>query len=177
LIRSAKAQNHLGEKTPQPKHRAHTKHVTLVEVRMIVVPVRAAVVFAALMVLLAGCGGGSEGLAVVKGKVTYNGKPVPNGTVNFMPSDANKPSASGEIQPDGSYSLQTYVRNRPSEGAVIGEHKVVIVAMQDMAARLPEQRIPLPPPIVPVKYTSPATSDLKAEVEKKENTINFDLKD
>jgi hypothetical protein len=60
---------------------------------------------------------------------------------------------------------------------VIGKHQVVVVAMQDMASRLPEERSPLPPPIVPVKYTSPATSDLEVQVEDKENTIDLDLKD
>jgi hypothetical protein len=124
-----------------------------------------------------GCSGGGEGLAVVKGKITYKGKAVPNGTVNFLPADPNKPSATGEIQADGSYAMQTYLGSRPSQGAVIGKHKVVVVAMQDMASRLPEERIPLPPPIVPIKYTSPATSDLTAEVADKENTINFDLQD
>jgi len=133
----------------------------------------------ALLLLFAvvGCGGSGEGLAVVKGKISYKGKAVPNGTVNFIPDDPNKPSATGEIQSDGSYSLQTYQGSRPNQGAVIGKHKVVIVAMQDMASRLPEERVALPPPIVPVKYTSPATSDLKAQVEDKENTIDFDLQD
>jgi len=126
---------------------------------------------------LPGCGPGSGGLAVVKGKISYKGKPVPNGTINFLPNDGNKPSATGEIQPDGSYELKTYLSNKPSNGAVIGQHKVVIVAMMDMGSALPEQRTPLPPPIVPVKYTSPATSDLTANVEDKENTINFDLVD
>jgi hypothetical protein len=137
-----------------------------------------AVLLAAMSFALAlGCSGGGQGLAVVKGKVTYNSKPVPNGTINFLPIDGNKPSATGEIQPDGSYALKTFLGNRPSDGAVVGQHKVVIVAMQDMASRLPEERIPLPPPIVPIKYTSPATSTLTADVEDKENTINFDLKD
>jgi hypothetical protein len=130
-----------------------------------------------LLLLAMGCGSGGDGLAVVKGTISYKGKPVPNGTVNFLPDDGNKPSATGEIQPDGSFSLQTFLGSRPSPGAVIGKHKVVIVAMQDMASRLPEERIPLPPPIVPIKYTSPATSDLTAQVENKENTINFDLRD
>jgi hypothetical protein len=141
-------------------------------------PAVCVVLFAALTIFVApGCNSGGEGLAVVKGKVTYKGKPVPNGTINFLPDDGNKLSATGEIQPDGSYALQTTQGTRPSDGAVIGKHKVVIVAMQDMASRLPEERIPLPPPIVPIKYTSPATSDLTAEVVDKENEINFDLKD
>jgi len=127
--------------------------------------------------VIGGCGGSSQGLAVVKGKVTYKGKPVPNGTVNFNPVDGNKPSASGKIQPDGSYAMETYLGSRPSPGAVIGSHKVIIVAMQDQEGILPEQRAALPPPIVPSKYTHPNTTDLTAEVEKKENVIDFDLKD
>lgn len=126
---------------------------------------------------VAGCSGGGQGLAVVKGKITYKGNAVPNGTINFLPADANKPSATGEIQPDGSYVMKTFLSNKPSDGAVVGKHKVVIVAMADMANVLPEQRTPLPPPIVPIKYTSPATSDLTATVENKENTIDFDLQD
>jgi hypothetical protein len=144
------------------------------------VPRLAALLFLAMLVpsvLASGCGGGSSGLAIVKGKVTYKGKPVPNGTVNFNPVDGNKPSASGKIQPDGSYALETFLGNRPSPGAVIGQHKVVIVAMQDQEGILPEQRAALPPPIVPSKYTHPNTTDLTAQVEDKENTIDFDLKD
>ena len=124
-----------------------------------------------------GCSGGNQGLAVVKGKISYKGKPVPNGTVNFLPDDGNKPSATGEIQPDGSYALKTIMGTRPSDGAVIGKHKVVVVAMQDQGSLLPEQRAALPPPIVPAKYTHPNTSTLTADVEDKENHIDFDLKD
>jgi hypothetical protein len=76
--------------------------------------------------------------------------------------------------PDGSYTLTTY---RKGDGAVPGRHTVVIVAMQDMSDRLPEQRNPLPPPIVPVRYTSLATSDLRAEVKDEENMVNFSLRD
>ena len=122
--------------------------------------------------LWAGCGPRGEATAIVRGKIIYKGKGVPNGTINFIP--AKGPSATGEIQPDGSYSLTTY---KSGDGAVLGRHKVFVVAMQDMGNALPESRTPLPPPIVPIKYTSLATSDLTADVERKENTINFDLKD
>jgi len=128
-------------------------------------------VAALLVLVLAGCQPKGHGTAIVRGKITYKGKPVPNGTINFIPANSG-PSAMGNIQPDGSYTLTTY---KSGDGAVIGEHKVFIVAMEDLGNRLPEQRTPLPPPIVPVKYTSLATSDLKATVENKENTIDFDL--
>ncbi len=132
----------------------------------------ALVVLALAVLSLAGCGSNQLKTAVVRGTVSYNGKPVPNGTISFIPKAG--PSATGEIQPDGSYTLTTY---RQGDGAVLGQHTVVIVAMQDMSNRLPEQRNPLPPPIIPEKYTSVATSDLRAEVKDEENTINFPLID
>ena len=121
---------------------------------------------------LLGCGSDQSRTAIVRGKLTYKGKPVPSGTINFIP--ASGPAAAGEIQADGTYTLTTY---KAGDGAVTGKHAVVIVAMQDMSNRLPEDRSPLPAPIVPIKYTSIATSDLRAVVEDKENTIDFDLSD
>src|SRR5262245_54558099 len=132
---------------------------------------RKAVVLVLLLALSAGCGDNRPKTAVVRGTVNYKGKPVPNGTVSFVPSSG--PKATGEIGPDGSYQLTTF---RKGDGAVLGEHKVVIVAMQKNDPNI-EAFTPLPPPIVPTKYTSLATTDLKAEVRDQENTINFDLKD
>ena len=86
--------------------------------------------------LFAGCVQGGPETVLVKGKITYKNKPVPNGTLNFFPDEG--PSAYTEIKPDGSYELR----------AIRGKHKVVIVAMQDTASVLPEQRSALPPPIV-----------------------------
>lgn len=120
---------------------------------------------------VAGCGGGRLKTAVVHGKVTYKGKPIPQGTVTFIPT-VNGPSATGEIQSDGSYTLTTYSKG---DGAIIGSHKVMVVSMQDMAGRLPEERTPLPPPLVPDKYTNPATTPLTVEVKDQENTIDLTL--
>ena len=74
----------------------------------------------------------------------------------------------------GRVALTTY---RGGDGAVPGKYRVIVVAMQDMADRLPEDRNPLPPPIVPLRYTSLATSDLRAEIAAGENTVNFELTD
>ena len=126
----------------------------------------------ALAIVVAGCGGNNKKTAVVRGSVTYNGKAVPSGTISFIPEEGR--SATGEIRPDGSFTLTTY---RKGDGAILGQHKVVIVAMEDNANRLPEARSPLPPSIIPVKYTSLATSDLRADVKDQENTINFKLED
>jgi len=122
-------------------------------------------------VLMAGCSDGRAKTAPVRGKVMFNGKAVPNGTVLFIPQ-AGGPPATGEIQSDGTFTMTTYSAR---DGAVLGKHKVVIVAMQDNAGRMPEDRMPLPPPIIPSKYSSPATSTLSADVLDKDNTVNFDL--
>ncbi|MEQ1827667.1 MAG: hypothetical protein ABL921_17035 [Pirellula sp.] len=122
-----------------------------------------------LCAVLVGCDGSK--LASVKGKVSFGGKPVPGGTVNFIPLNSG-PTASGEIKSDGSYALTTNVQG---DGAAPGSYKVVIVAMEDQAGKLPEDRNPLPAALIPVRYTSLATTDLTATVDKKENTINFEL--
>ncbi len=127
---------------------------------------------ACLLVCSVGCGSDRPKTAVVRGKVTYRGKAVPNGTISFVP--ASGPTATGEIGPDGSYTLTTF---RKGDGAVLGAHRVVITAMQDSSTRLPEERNPLPPPIVPLKYTSIATTDLKVEVKDQENVHDFPLTD
>ena len=51
----------------------------------------------------------------------------------------------------------------------------MIVALQDQGDRLPEDRSPVPPPIIPGKYMSTTTSGLTAEVEAKDNVIDFAL--
>jgi hypothetical protein len=122
--------------------------------------------FGGLLVTV-GCGG--SGLVSVKGKVTYEDKPVTSGTVNFISEDG---SAYGELKPDGSYELMT---NEPGDGARPGTYKVTVIAMQDQGSALPEAKNPLPPPTVPLKYTSLATTDLTAEVGNKDNVINFQL--
>jgi hypothetical protein len=124
------------------------------------------------LLLLAGCDGGGMKTAVVKGKVTYQGKPVTGGTVTFVP-DAGGPSATGEIKPDGTFAMTTY---KPGDGAVLGKHKVFIVAMEDTSGKLPEERGGTPPPTIPLKYTSIATSPLTADVADRENNFVFELR-
>ena len=135
--------------------------------------VRPACVATVFCLLLCGCGDPVAKTAPVRGKVIFKGKGVPNGTVNFIPEGGGT-SATGKIQPDGSFTLTTF---KHGDGAILGKHKIVIVAMQDMKDTLPEARSPLPPPIVQMKYTSPATTTLFETVEDKENNFTLDLKD
>ena len=71
-----------------------------------------------------GCGGGGTphlGKTVpVKGRITYRGKPLVQGTVTFEPEDTGR-EASGDIGPDGTFVLTTFT---DGDGAVPGIHRV-----------------------------------------------------
>jgi hypothetical protein len=91
------------------------------------------VVVVHLLVGLAVLGCGSDtglDLAYVRGKVTFDGKPVPNGTVIFEP-DASKnttgPTAMGTINRDGEFVMSS---SSGGDGAVVGFHKVAIIGLE-----------------------------------------------
>jgi len=107
--------------------------------------------------------------APVFGKVTFKGKPLPNGTVMFVPGEG--PAAYGEIGSDGNYRLST----NNADGAVLGTHKVSITALGDIGTALPEQRNPLPQSLLPRKYLNHDESGLTVEVKRGDNVVNFDL--
>jgi len=119
------------------------------------------------------CSGGS-GLSSVSGKVTYQGKPVPKGTVAFQSTNPEGRNATGAIGEDGSYTLQT---ENPGDGALPGDYNVTISARDEVIL----DYIPLKPPpvkrLAPAKYEKAETSGLKATVKSGSNTINFDLTD
>ena len=142
-----------------------------------------------LGMLLTGCGGGPR-LGKVSGRVTFNGKRVPTGTIMFHP-DAG-PAAVGAIGPDGTYTLTTI---KPGDGAVVGSHRVTIHATTvgpgslvdpksfeeeiELAQRKdPKAKVLVPGKvewIVPEKYSRPETTDLTATVQPGANTIDFAL--
>ena len=124
------------------------------------------VLVGALLVGLPACTGGPRTFPV-KGTVMYNGKMVPKGTVLFTPVNGG-PTATGEINEDGTYRLTTY---KPGDGACIGEYRVVIMAMEPLRGEPPTA----PPPLIPDKYSSLALSDLKANVQERDNVCDFTL--
>jgi hypothetical protein len=141
---------------------------------------------AVLGLFLAGCGGESDGLPreAVSGTVTLDGKPMPEGNIQFVPTETSTTSIAvnpGAKITDGSYSI-------PREsGPVPGTYKVVIYAGASGGAANPDtKKAPggardkmaqqkLKPELIPTKYN--AQTELTAKVEAgKTNVFNFDLK-
>jgi hypothetical protein len=129
---------------------------------------------AALMLGLAGCGGGE--LAPVSGKVTFKGAPIKGGTLIFSPvpgtagaAIAGKP-ASAEVGADGSYSLQT---NRPLDGAKIGKQRVTFTPppQQLTEAQRTNPRYKAPAPL----YMGLVANPGEVEVKPGPNTIDLEL--
>ena len=140
-----------------------------------------------------GCGGDEPGLArryKVAGQVSYQGHAVPKGTITFEPVNPPLPQgriASGTIE-DGYYTLSTLAQD---DGALPGEYQVVIISKDTDIKALVEKAKGGPAHhdaaffhavrsaknLVPIKYSRSDTSELKAKVETRSNTIPFDLND
>jgi hypothetical protein len=121
---------------------------------------------------LTGCHAPVEHLALVRGKVTYRGSPLPGGTIVFLP-DATRGThgsiALAEIQSDGSFTLKT----NDMLGVVPGHHRVTVACHQVpyLATSPPAWR-----PALPAKYRDPHLSGLVTEVlPNTANSLNFDL--
>jgi hypothetical protein len=115
---------------------------------------------AAVLALVGGCGSSAPppGPATVRGKLTFNGRPVAGGLVVFSPDPrrggSGKP-ASAETGPDGAFQLQL---NR-SPNIPAGWYRVALMPA-------PVISDPLAPPatLFPAKLARPDLSGLEREV-------------
>jgi hypothetical protein len=131
---------------------------------------RGVLLFACFALLLAGCGRpAAPTLCPVAGKVTYQGRPVPTGTIVFTPNSEHGTDgelARAEIQPDGSYRLKC----GEQFGTAPGTYRVTVIAVEEAPAGF------APHSLVPPKYRDPELSGLSCEVAAgRENTIHFNL--
>lgn len=141
-----------------------------------------------LSVLCVGCSGGSgdPDLAAAKGKVMYQGKPVPKAHVMFIPQKGAMATATTNDQ--GEFVLATKGR----AGAVVGEHRVTITAIEapPMTSTAPVEigspeylkMSQAPPPkapksLIPEKFSKTDTSGLtqKIDADSSKNDLIVDL--
>jgi hypothetical protein len=148
-----------------------------------------------LVMAITSCGT-DDGLGTrypVSGTVTYNGKPLEKGVINFVPDDPKSVGASGEIE-NGSYVLST---GGGKDGARAGKYKVTVSAKEDSSAKakasfakdskgidpgfVPRQYLAnsaaTAKSLIPEGYGDTRTTNLTAEVKEQSNTIDFPLSD
>jgi hypothetical protein len=138
---------------------------------------------AGVLIAAAGCGSRQPQTFPVSGQVSYKGKSVERGTVTFNPIKGRP--ASGNIGPDGRYSLTTF---KDGDGALPGRCRVTIDArrtieknpanqpksLEDearMGAALAKAKVEW---LVPQQYARPDTTPLvDIEVKSGPNTIDL----
>ena len=130
--------------------------------------------------MMLGCNSGGQRIAPVSGTVTYNGKPVPGAHVSFVPSDGSSRAAEGLTDANGKFTLGTF---STSDGAVVGTHKIGVIANGPARPARPGEGSGMPgetvpgPPLIPAKYFSPETSGITQEVKPGSNSVELTLKD
>jgi hypothetical protein len=125
---------------------------------------------------LAGCGGdrGPE-RTVVSGTVTYNGKPLTNGSIRFMPTATSAVPMAGAGIKDGAYKVEGH------GGVPVGTHKVEIEAYRvDPKYVKPEMPMSRGVPrtqYIPKRYNTDSNLQITIEPGSSQITKNFDLTD
>jgi hypothetical protein len=124
-----------------------------------------------LLIVVVGCQKHGD----VSGRVTYQGKPLVFGTVQFEASDGSLKQAN--INPDGTYSIQ---------GVHIGEVKAAVNSpnpkSSDLRAIVREGQEPPPPPKeypgwfpIPPEYQDLSKPKLSYTIKGGRNTIDIEL--
>jgi hypothetical protein len=122
--------------------------------------------------VMAGCGPSGPTLIPVRGEVVYNGAPLKQGTVVYLPTEAgDSRQASGGIQPDGSFVLTT-IKN--GDGVAPGKYNIVIYSYAPQAGAVPTRADmeaaaaagkEINEVLIPDKYSDPTMSGLSDTVD------------
>lgn len=121
-----------------------------------------------LLILTSGCGDSSgKGANAVSGKVTYKGKNLTDGSIEFHGSD--KKVGFSAIAADGSYSMVD---------PPVGDVTVVVKVPTGASAAPPGVNMTpdKPAPVaIPEKYSFPETSGVKKTLAAGKTTVNIEL--
>lgn len=128
---------------------------------------------AVLMVVLAGCGGPAVlPRGSVRGNVTWEGTPIKEGTITFVPIQGTQGAPTAAIIREGQYLLEA------DSGPIVGMNRVEIIANRETGETIPA----VPPATVEIRKVEqfiPAkfnrSSTLEQDVVAGENEFDFDL--
>lgn len=129
---------------------------------------RVAIILAALLPWVTGCGNSSNiPTGRVQGRVTYEGEPVEEGAVSLYSGEFGS-GASGVIGPDGTYTISDPLRT--------GEYSVSVFPPSEPP---PQDAIPVASSRVygniPEKYRDPQKSGLMIDVKVGKNTFDINM--
>ena len=149
-----------------------------------------------LLPFLVGC---AAGKSKVSGRVLYNGKPLPGGSVFFRPADPKQNAVTAELDEQGNYEVtlpvgevQVAVDNRALQPRPAGPSGVPPGLPPEVLAELSKGKKPTPPPeasnpnaptkpsgkyvAIPENYYTVEKSGLKFTVESGEQKHDIELK-
>lgn len=123
---------------------------------------------------LLSCGGGGESGFAVSGNVTFDGQPVTNGTIGFIPANqtgAKFRSVGADIV-DGQYTIDAY------EGPTQGSYEVMIYAERPSGRRIQadegsSETVDEMVQYIPEMYNAATT--LKVEIDGDRQDLDFAL--
>ncbi len=123
-----------------------------------------------LLVLLAGCGGGTTTL---EGQVTFGGQPVDGGAIVLIPQGSKDPATGARIV-NGKYVATAKADKLPP-----GTYKVQINWLKPTGKKVKsetdaDQMVDETQEVIPLEYN--VQSKLTAEIKSGSNTANFELK-
>jgi len=153
-----------------------------------------------MIVTSVGCQQKDFDMRKVVGKVTYNGNPVVEALIQFVPLDDTGLAASGQSDAGGNYTLTSLESKVIGSGTKPAKYKVVVTKFEkpeidsDTAAfnagemdygeymkKMSEKPKPKAEPVkhlLPTKYSKMSTTPFEFTVEdKKENEFNLELTD
>lgn len=115
-----------------------------------------------------GCNSQSDQLPVypVKGVLIYKGQPLENALLTFHPvdrADARRTTARATTAKEGKFELSTHNAN---DGAAEGEYTVTVECYKLVGSKGSWEP---GPNILPMKYSSPQSSDIRVSVNKDES--------
>ena len=104
----------------------------------------------------------------VTGHVTYQGKPLEQGSIAFVSPHSRQ--VTGEIKNGDILNVTTLHEN---DGIAAGEYSVAITSY-DRSEKYKNTMVP--PSLIPIRYADVSTSGLKANIRPNEsNVLQFDL--
>lgn len=134
-----------------------------------------ALAIALIVAMTVGCGEKETGpeRATINGTVTFNGKPIEKGMIEFIPTGNTKGPTSGGAIENGKYEIA-------EKGPTLGPHKVQIRAtrntgkMVDAGPQTGGAKVEETEQYIPPEYNSKTT--LEVSIVSGMNKLDFDLK-